>query len=191
MNKKLLLSALLTLPMVAMQIQAAAQVSLGDVNTHVEDTLFAAKSDSQTIESKLDILANLKTELVNCEGEAQDAIERTRELLITHPARVAAQKYNDLLNSYSNEAQAMYRKLAASVQETKNAVNTATEKNKMNNQTLLKARQAFHNALQQVRNPKENLPISKRAHEAYTKVAQYVKTSRKDREPIETLEKMN
>ena len=78
MNKKLL-SLLFALPLVAMQINAITQVtevSLGDSDSHAQDTLTLATNDATTIASKLQTLAQLNTELMDLEVQTKDALEK-------------------------------------------------------------------------------------------------------------------
>lgn len=159
MNKKLL-SLLFALPLVAMQMNAVTQVtevSLGDSDSHAQDTLTLATNDAATIASKLQTLAQLNTELMELEVQAKDAVERTAELHPNHPARKGALAFENLVKQATDAVATMHKSAAQAVQAARTVVDNAAQKSKKNNQMALEAHNTFKNALQQVRNPKEGI----------------------------------
>lgn len=159
MNKNLL-GLLFALPFVAMQINAATQVtevSLGNSDTHAQDTLTLATNDANTITSKLAIIAQLNTELMELEVQAKDAVERTAELHPNHPARKAALAFEALVKQATDAVATMHKAVAQAIQAARTVTDNAAQKSKKNNQMALESLTSFKNALAQVRNPKEGI----------------------------------
>lgn len=154
MNKKLL-SILLVLPMISIYAEAESEMLLDDSDMQAQDTLSTAYNDTKIAGNNIKSIIAFHNELSQAENAANDAVERTKELISTNPARQAAIKFQAHARTFSNEVKMMNRNVALSMQEARNKANNAAERCEKNHQTLLELSATFKNALKQVRNPKE------------------------------------
>ena len=134
MNKKLLLSALIALPMAASQIHAVSEVSLETEMKHSQDTLSTACQDVETMSTKLTIMEQLNTELIKLEVVAKDAMERTAELNENHAARMAAKELQRHVKKFMEESQKSHKEAIDLLNKAKGRVNEIAEKIKKNTQ---------------------------------------------------------
>ena len=161
MNKKLL-SLLFALPLVAMQMNAAPQVtdvSLGASEAHAEDTLTLAANDANTLAAKIQTLQQLYTELCDLEIKTVDAVTRTKDLHPNHPARKAALALQTLVKQATDAVISMHKTVAQAIQAARSVTDSATQKIKKNNQMALEYYNTFFNAIKEVQNPTEGLDI--------------------------------
>ena len=186
MNKKLLLSALIALPMAASQIHAGTEVSLENEMRNYPETLSASESitsqnsaaliaaqelqmrpckdtlsiafqDVETISTKLAMMEELNIELNKLDALAKDAVERTLELNENHAALIAAKEFQRHVRKFKEESQRSHKETVDLLNKAKGRVNEIAEKIKKNNQQALELLETFNNALKQVRNPLANL----------------------------------